>query len=83
MTKPAASLRRVLDPRWFENTNVYQAGSVLGGEKKMGSDLVFQINSLGDALIYPISPEQRNSERFLSGLPQQAMVNVSDFHGYI
>lgn len=83
MTKPAANLRRDLDPRWFENTNVYQAENVMGGDKKMGSDLGFQINSLGDALIYGVSPEQRNSERFLSGLPQQAMVNVSDFHGYI
>lgn len=83
MTKPAANLRRDLDPRWFENTNTYQTGNVMGGEKKMGSDLGFQINSLEDALIYPISPERRDSASFLSGLPQQAMVNVSDFHGYI
>lgn len=83
MTNPAANLRRDLDPRWLENSNMYQAGSVMGGEEKMGSDLGSQINSLGDALIYPISPELRNSEGLLSGLPQQVMVNVSDFHGYI
>lgn len=68
VTKLAASLRRDLDPMWFENINEYQAGNVMGGGKKeMGSDRGFQINSLGDALIYPISPEQRNPERFPTG----------------
>lgn len=49
----------------------------------MRSDLLFQISGFVDPPIYPISSAQKNPECFLSGLPQQAMVNVSDFHGYI
>lgn len=67
VTKLAANLRRDLDPRWFENINESRLGMSWVGGKEVGSDLGFQINSLGDALIYPISPEQRNPERFPTG----------------
>lgn len=44
VTEPAASIGRDLDAAWFENTKGYQAGSVMGEEKRC--DQTFRFRSV-------------------------------------